>query len=145
MQKTAYEMRISDWSSDVCSSDLNLHHHENDWRKGASTNGKADAATPLRRTRSPRVARSGRFCELSGMGAHASCAGRTMNSRKLSMEYAAAGFTELRLSDEGNGVLSRPGRTEAGRFTPGGLMALFLALALAEIGRAHVGTPVTHE
>src|SRR3546814_14247564 len=25
MQKTAYEMRISDWSSDVCSSDLNAH------------------------------------------------------------------------------------------------------------------------
>src|SRR3546814_5117114 len=24
MQKTAYEMRISDWSSDVCSSDLNI-------------------------------------------------------------------------------------------------------------------------
>src|SRR3546814_4544227 len=24
-QKTAYEMRISDWSSDVCSSDLNGH------------------------------------------------------------------------------------------------------------------------
>src|SRR3546814_2842949 len=30
-QKTAYEMRISDWSSDVCSSDLaghELQHHE---------------------------------------------------------------------------------------------------------------------
>src|SRR3546814_434330 len=26
-QKTAYEMRISDWSSDVCSSDLVLQHH----------------------------------------------------------------------------------------------------------------------
>src|SRR3546814_5423210 len=30
-QKTAYEMRISDWSSDVCSSDLHRdrvgHHH----------------------------------------------------------------------------------------------------------------------
>src|SRR3546814_5577345 len=30
-QKTAYEMRISDWSSDVCSSDLvaraDCHHH----------------------------------------------------------------------------------------------------------------------
>src|SRR3546814_1267161 len=26
-QKTAYEMRISDWSSDVCSSDLHAHHH----------------------------------------------------------------------------------------------------------------------
>src|SRR3546814_5154126 len=25
-QKTAYEMRISDWSSDVCSSDLPRHH-----------------------------------------------------------------------------------------------------------------------
>src|SRR3546814_6538113 len=25
-QKTAYEMRISDWSSDVCSSDLMLGH-----------------------------------------------------------------------------------------------------------------------
>src|SRR3546814_13730783 len=25
MQKTAYEMRISDWSSDVCSSDLGHH------------------------------------------------------------------------------------------------------------------------
>src|SRR3546814_8937124 len=24
-QKTAYEMRISDWSSDVCSSDLDFH------------------------------------------------------------------------------------------------------------------------
>src|SRR3546814_3886543 len=25
-QKTAYEMRISDWSSDVCSSDLGVQH-----------------------------------------------------------------------------------------------------------------------
>src|SRR3546814_9294135 len=37
-QKTAYEMRISDWSSDVCSSDLVIdrrlprsHHHGDDW------------------------------------------------------------------------------------------------------------------
>src|SRR3546814_1377608 len=29
-QKTAYEMRISDWSSDVCSSDL----YRNFWREG---------------------------------------------------------------------------------------------------------------
>src|SRR3546814_6891437 len=27
-QKTAYEMRISDWSSDVCSSDLRLAHRQ---------------------------------------------------------------------------------------------------------------------
>src|SRR3546814_11859348 len=31
-QKTAYEMRISDWSSDVCSSDLVQHS----WRRGMS-------------------------------------------------------------------------------------------------------------
>src|SRR3546814_2439460 len=31
-QKTAYEMRISDWSSDVCSSDLTLKDAGNDRR-----------------------------------------------------------------------------------------------------------------
>src|SRR3546814_14774700 len=42
-QKTAYEMRISDWSPDVCSSDLsNLHNRQsgtqsqNTWRQQAS-------------------------------------------------------------------------------------------------------------
>src|SRR3546814_1858857 len=32
-QKTAYEMRISDWSSDVCSSDLSHVHLTDDWVK----------------------------------------------------------------------------------------------------------------
>src|SRR3546814_1787353 len=32
-QKTAYEMRISDWSSDVCSSDLRLFDHLADGRR----------------------------------------------------------------------------------------------------------------
>src|SRR3546814_1292666 len=36
-QKTAYEMRISDWSSDVCSSDLRLRP-ENQARLGKSPN-----------------------------------------------------------------------------------------------------------
>src|SRR3546814_13377077 len=31
-QKTAYEMRISDWSSDVCSSDLKAGEEQGDWR-----------------------------------------------------------------------------------------------------------------
>src|SRR3546814_9844998 len=30
-QKTAYEMRISDWSSDVCSSDLTMNFGEGDY------------------------------------------------------------------------------------------------------------------
>src|SRR3546814_8782098 len=32
-QKTAYEMRISDWSSDVCSSDLAYVLHARAWRE----------------------------------------------------------------------------------------------------------------
>src|SRR3546814_2223539 len=32
-QKTAYEMRISDWSSDVCSSDLNTCNGADDCRR----------------------------------------------------------------------------------------------------------------
>src|SRR3546814_12653438 len=36
-QKTAYEMRISDWSSDVCSSDL---------LDGAGRNGRRDGGRP---------------------------------------------------------------------------------------------------
>src|SRR3546814_18381416 len=34
-QKTAYEMRISDWSSDVCSSDLDARLGEEELRQGA--------------------------------------------------------------------------------------------------------------
>src|SRR3546814_8516955 len=34
-QKTAYEMRISDWSSDVCSSDLVLTGYYQDTKVGA--------------------------------------------------------------------------------------------------------------
>src|SRR3546814_7838370 len=41
-QKTAYEMRISDWSSDVCSSDL-LERRE----KQAKTQAKTQAAKEL--------------------------------------------------------------------------------------------------
>src|SRR3546814_9625942 len=52
-QKTAYEMRISDWSSDVCSSDLRGRG-----RRGAgSTASPAAGRIPTRR-RSPR----GRVC-----------------------------------------------------------------------------------
>src|SRR3546814_13694907 len=38
-QKTAYEMRISDWSSDVCSSDLNIAYG------AAQTRGFSDSGT----------------------------------------------------------------------------------------------------
>src|SRR3546814_10094729 len=40
-QKTAYEMRISDWSSDVCSSDLRLEAGQTIGIVGESGSGKS--------------------------------------------------------------------------------------------------------
>src|SRR3546814_2862118 len=53
-QKTAYEMRISDWSSDVCSSDLKLHGYRYDQRPGDEkgkprTGGRSRSHRPRRR------------------------------------------------------------------------------------------------
>src|SRR3546814_8751077 len=53
-QKTAYEMRISDWSSDVCSSDLQIAERQepalelsrSDVRSGRQTGGGADHREP---------------------------------------------------------------------------------------------------
>src|SRR3546814_6378208 len=42
-QKTAYEMRISDWSSDVCSSDLTV-----DGARSVDKAGRAAACAPAR-------------------------------------------------------------------------------------------------
>src|SRR3546814_6254700 len=42
-QKTAYEMRISDWSSDVCSSDLQHQLAQGiGWRDNSSNNKRTD-------------------------------------------------------------------------------------------------------
>src|SRR3546814_8944776 len=50
-QKTAYEMRISDWSSDVCSSDLVVRSQRQDyldtWLIGASDRLSSDAVALL--------------------------------------------------------------------------------------------------
>src|SRR3546814_5531394 len=40
-QKTAYEMRISDWSSDVCSSDLRKRNHSD--KSAAQANARQEA------------------------------------------------------------------------------------------------------
>src|SRR3546814_5557748 len=46
-QKTAYEMRISDWSSDVCSSDLFVPRH--DLTKPQGVRGRNSDNTRLRK------------------------------------------------------------------------------------------------
>src|SRR3546814_9846628 len=52
-QKTAYEMRISDWSSDVCSSDLILPVTLTRWRRKIDLVNSASAKRPSRT--SPRL------------------------------------------------------------------------------------------
>src|SRR3546814_1715116 len=67
-QKTAYEMRISDWSSDVCSSDL--PDRQEPW---AGKDGRACRRTRPRPRRRP-VLRRGQGsarCEARRAGAHA--------------------------------------------------------------------------
>src|SRR3546814_6883369 len=44
-QKTAYEMRSSDWSSDVCSSDLSSHGARSRAQRSASRAGYASSET----------------------------------------------------------------------------------------------------
>src|SRR3546814_2192088 len=63
-QKTAYEMRISDWSSDVCSSDL--------WQASSSVRRPARTAvttSALRRITHRLVEGGGRSSRLSGLPA----------------------------------------------------------------------------
>src|SRR3546814_3903945 len=51
-QKTAYEMRISDWSSDVCSSDLicNFFSHKTAYLKSGLCGGNGKGRGPDRPT-----------------------------------------------------------------------------------------------
>src|SRR3546814_4061465 len=57
-QKTAYEVRISDWSSDVCSSDLRQRPPRSSW--GRSTSSPAALPGPTVVSRRPRCPALGR-------------------------------------------------------------------------------------
>src|SRR3546814_1020997 len=60
-QKTAYEMRISDWSSDVCSSDLRTFAQEcSDASRSPRNRRTADAARRIAECRNPRPPRARR-------------------------------------------------------------------------------------
>src|SRR3546814_8606721 len=61
-QKTAYEMRISDWSSDVCSSDLRAQHiRDHDERRKA-----IEEAVALTRRTVDFLAKHGLACDTVG-------------------------------------------------------------------------------
>src|SRR3546814_20896609 len=68
-QKTAYEMRISDWSSDVCSSDLlsrSTSHSAADWSSAGKDNRMSAEAGPC-----------SRICPVSRMARHERKRGRS--------------------------------------------------------------------
>src|SRR3546814_4847844 len=71
-QKTAYEMRISDWSSDVCSSDLDLASRGQ--RSGAD---RAGPGTGVARTRPRGVAGAAAASTRAGAGS-----GRNAGARR---------------------------------------------------------------
>src|SRR3546814_6137709 len=64
-QKTAYEMRISDWSSDVCSSDLrrswSCRSTSNSLRSGSSTE-RVISTAPMSARGDPEERRVGKEC-----------------------------------------------------------------------------------
>src|SRR3546814_14443776 len=60
-QKTAYEMRISDWSSDVCSSDLALRDLRRDPAAGRADRGTAHRLGLAHSLRARRAARARRL------------------------------------------------------------------------------------
>src|SRR3546814_7658579 len=55
-QKTAYEMRISDWSSDVCSSDLDGDRHAASRTRGRGSGGDGRPCACVRRPADRRAA-----------------------------------------------------------------------------------------
>src|SRR3546814_1060149 len=86
-QKTAYEMRISDWSSDVCSSDLLflLQHHD---RQRGRHFGALDAgAGHGNRVQGPGLVRADRL--LSGVAGILKCHGRQCQCEQQCTAQAA--------------------------------------------------------
>src|SRR3546814_1002654 len=76
-QKTAYEMRISDWSSDVCSSDL---------VRGARSPELARASGVSRQSRDPRVAPRCQRCRTGY-----ACSSRWWSGERPRRAFLAAG------------------------------------------------------
>src|SRR3546814_7893341 len=80
-QKTAYEMRISDWSSDVCSSDLALRFAQDRGFAHAGLSGEHDAGRAflgiVMRDIDDRLDRVPRFFEIDPEGGRQRWRGRS--------------------------------------------------------------------
>src|SRR3546814_2711016 len=101
-QKTAYEMRISDWSSDVCSSDLGKAGH------GGEPAGRAECLLRL-----PQTVRSGN--KAAPLGAKPAGAGSELRIEKPrpSAPPRRAGTRPAMRSEEHTSELQSPMRTSS--------------------------------
>src|SRR3546814_12351320 len=99
-QKTAYEMRISDWSSDVCSSDLPLHPRVEDREVEQLLFGRRDKGVSIGRTdpgsRCRLLRRRGCRCGTAAEQQRQREKGGSVFDRGLHVRYSATGR-----SDEG--------------------------------------------
>src|SRR3546814_2660216 len=82
-QKTAYEMRISDWSSDVCSSDLDAAHVPH---RATLSQAAGDRRGDLERRADPRSRRAGAWLERWRGMAGNSVADRRSEERRVGKE-----------------------------------------------------------
>src|SRR3546814_4999761 len=122
-QKTAYEMRISDWSSDVCSSDLCASRRRRPPPARASPRA-AEVCTAWRRI--PRLV------------PWSSLLAKLIARKEPRCQQGAAVAPTAKLSLPG---LTRQPRAAVP--SPGG-EGVFVSRAHTQIGRAHVGPPVTN-
>src|SRR3546814_7322851 len=103
-QKTAYEMRISDWSSDVCSSDLQAARPSCHARRQGAARGDEGGAPASRLHRLP--ARSPPLARRRDDDARRSCRRRADLGRRLSRRNRLEGARGDR------GLVSRVQRSE---------------------------------
>src|SRR3546814_6483233 len=124
-QKTAYEMRISDWSSDVCSSDL--CSYERIQYFGSACDDLKSASLCLRRARAS--------CRTGG----ADRQDRTLHHRRRRREAPAA-----RIYRQAPGAHVRPRQSPPAAREPYSRRSQgWAARRYVQIGRAHVCTTVT--
>src|SRR3546814_2652488 len=119
-QKTAYELRISDWSSDVCSSDLTSSSGRAERRRGAGDRG---------RPRYPAGAASAASFSTAASPCEESVLRALGRRRRLDCGVGDAPQVQAGVCPVGP-----PAFAARGQFLRG----------WHEIGRAHVCTPVTN-
>src|SRR3546814_9455862 len=128
-QKTAYEMRISDWSSDVCSSDLRKQFFRHWPSQSRKPHRNVDRADRPDRTRNDRLPIGDRPSPVAGGRSQAPTAGDRRSTKPTRMVSARAAG---RRAEGDHRVFRGQDRTERTRGEP------HADTAPAEIGRAHV-------